>query len=104
MQFNIGKSGGVSYKWDFGDGSPTVTTTEPTVSHTYDSAGDKTATLTVHLRRRRHGQQDRDAAEDVPTPLFTNVNRGSRRRRAAGARADARLAGELRAFIPSVDA
>ena len=26
VQFNIGKSGGVSYTWDFGDGSPKVTT------------------------------------------------------------------------------
>ena len=73
VQFNIGKSGGVSYTWDFGDGSPDVTTTEPTVTHTYDSAGDKTATLTVHYA-------DGDAAsktvvaEDVPTPLFTNVD------------------------------
>ena len=24
VQFNIGKSGGVSYKWDFGDGTPKV--------------------------------------------------------------------------------
>ena len=45
VQFNIGKSGGVSYTWDFGDDSPDVTTTEPTVTHTYDSVGDKTATL-----------------------------------------------------------
>ena len=73
VQFNIGKSGGVSYTWDFGDDSPDVTTTEPTVTHTYDSAGDKTATLTVHYA-------DGDAAsktvavEDVPTPLFTNVD------------------------------
>ncbi len=43
-QFSIGKSGGVSYKWDFGDGT---TSTDPTASHTYDSAGTKTAKLTV---------------------------------------------------------
>ena len=34
VQFNISKSGGVSYTWDFGDDSPDVTTTESTVTHT----------------------------------------------------------------------
>ena len=46
-QFSIGKSGGVSYKWDFGDGV-TTTTTDPTASHAYASAGTKTAQLTVN--------------------------------------------------------
>ncbi len=35
------------YTWNFGDGSAPVTTTTPTVSHTYTSAGDHTATLTT---------------------------------------------------------
>gem|GEM_PF-4909672 len=36
----------VSYKWDFGDGNVTVTTS-PTIQHTYSSAGTYTVTLTV---------------------------------------------------------
>jgi type 1 glutamine amidotransferase/glucose/arabinose dehydrogenase len=43
-QFSIGRSGGVSYKWDFGDGA---TSTDPGASHTYTSAGNKDAKLTV---------------------------------------------------------
>ncbi len=30
----------VRYRWDFGDGSPTVETTEPTVTHTYSLPGN----------------------------------------------------------------
>ena len=36
-----------TYKWDFGDGSPPITTVIPTISHTYDGGGSFTATLTV---------------------------------------------------------
>ena len=36
-----------SYKWTFGDGSSSVTTTNPTTSHTYGSFGSFTASLTV---------------------------------------------------------
>ena len=41
--------GGVitQYDWDFGDGSPAVSVTTPTVSHTYTAAGTYTVTLTV---------------------------------------------------------
>ncbi len=46
VTYSIGKSGGVSYKWDFGDGTST-TTDSATTTHTYASGGDKTATLTV---------------------------------------------------------
>jgi DNA-binding beta-propeller fold protein YncE len=35
-----------SYRWDFGDGSAPVTTTTPTTSHVYASAGSFTATVT----------------------------------------------------------
>jgi hypothetical protein len=72
VQFNIGKSGGVSYTWDFGDGSPKVATQDATVSHTYDTAGSKTATLTVSYADGDSASQTVVAA-DVPTPLFTNV-------------------------------
>lgn len=37
----------VSYKWDFGDGSPTVITEIPTVSHIYTSLGNYRVTLTI---------------------------------------------------------
>jgi PKD repeat protein len=36
-----------SYTWDFGDGTPTITGTTPTASHTYASAGTYSTTLTV---------------------------------------------------------
>ena len=36
-----------SYAWNFGDGSPVVTTTVPTVSHTYAKPGTQSVTLTV---------------------------------------------------------
>jgi glucose/arabinose dehydrogenase/PKD repeat protein len=37
----------LSYRWSFGDGTPTVDTATPTVSHTYAAAGTYTAMLTV---------------------------------------------------------
>jgi hypothetical protein len=45
IQFSLGSSGGVSYEWDFGDGSATTTDAEPT--HTYAEDGSYTASLTV---------------------------------------------------------
>ncbi|MGB9741472.1 MAG: PKD domain-containing protein, partial [Candidatus Bathyarchaeales archaeon] len=37
----------VSYTWDFGDGTPNVTTSDPVTNHTYTTFGDYTVTLTV---------------------------------------------------------
>jgi PKD repeat protein/plastocyanin/type 1 glutamine amidotransferase len=45
IRFSLGRSGGVSYEWDFGDGSPTSSELSPT--HTYAAAGTYTAELTV---------------------------------------------------------
>lgn len=45
VNFTNTSVGGVSYVWDFGDGSPTSTATSP--SHTYTSFGDYTVTLTA---------------------------------------------------------
>ena len=62
--FNIGKSGGVSYKWDFSDGG---TATGTNVTHTYVSAGNgvkPTATLTVTYA---DGQTSATTI-DVPVP------------------------------------
>jgi hypothetical protein len=44
VAFSIGKSGGVSYRWTFGDGS---TGSGDTLSHTYKTAGTYDVTLTV---------------------------------------------------------
>jgi type 1 glutamine amidotransferase/glucose/arabinose dehydrogenase len=44
-QFSAGKSGGVSYQWDFGDGSPRSTQQDPV--HSYTHPGTYTAHLTV---------------------------------------------------------
>ena len=38
---------GCTYTWNFGDGSPTVTTTVPTVTHVYSTAGTFTASVIV---------------------------------------------------------
>ena len=45
IQFSLGSSGGVSYEWDFGDGTPV--STEPNPTHTYAQAGTYDVTLTV---------------------------------------------------------
>ncbi len=39
---------GCTYTWSFGDGSPTVTTTVPTVTHSYTSSGTFTAGVVVN--------------------------------------------------------
>ena len=39
--------GGASYKWNYGDGSPIITTTSPTVSHTFSQQGNYTVTVLV---------------------------------------------------------
>ncbi|HEX8731577.1 MAG TPA: PKD domain-containing protein [Ktedonobacterales bacterium] len=38
----------VAVAWDFGDGSPLVTTSTPTVAHTYQKPGDYTVTVGVY--------------------------------------------------------
>ena len=44
VQFSTGKSGGVSYHWDFGDGT---TSDQANPAHVYGNAGQVKATLTV---------------------------------------------------------
>jgi glucose/arabinose dehydrogenase/Ca2+-binding RTX toxin-like protein len=62
----------LSYVWDFGDGSPTETTSTPTTSHTYSTSGMYTATLTV---RDTSGAEDAatvriDAGNEAPDPAI----------------------------------
>jgi PKD repeat protein/glucose/arabinose dehydrogenase/type 1 glutamine amidotransferase len=45
VRFSSAGSGGVSYRWEFGDGSPASTEANPT--HTYPAPGNYTAKLTV---------------------------------------------------------
>jgi gliding motility-associated-like protein len=45
VDFSDTVANAVSYEWDFGDGSPVVTTTGPTVSHTYNAVGTYTVRL-----------------------------------------------------------
>jgi hypothetical protein len=64
FSFNVGKSGGISYKWEFSDGG---TATGANVTHTYVSAGngvEPTATLTVTYA----DGQESSATIDVPVP------------------------------------
>jgi glucose/arabinose dehydrogenase len=56
----------MSYIWNFGDGSPTVETTIPTVDHIYKGAGTYKATLTV---------RDKSGAEDTATVRIDAGNR-----------------------------
>ncbi len=49
----------LSYSWNFGDGSPPLTTTGPVTSHSYGVAGTYTATLVV--------RDDHDAASPATT-------------------------------------
>ncbi|CAA9272916.1 MAG: Cytochrome c551/c552 [uncultured Arthrobacter sp.] len=52
----------VEYVWDFGDGKPRETTSDPAVGHTYDQRGKYTATVTV-----------RDSAGNVSDPAKIDV-------------------------------
>jgi glucose/arabinose dehydrogenase/PKD repeat protein len=64
----------LSYLWDFGDGSGVLTTSEPTVSHTYQTGGDRTATLRV---RDQHNAESQPASVIIsagnrpPIPTIT---------------------------------
>jgi glucose/arabinose dehydrogenase len=69
----------LSYRWDFGDGSPTQTTSIPTASHTYSTEGTYTVSLRV---RDNHGALSEaatvriDAGNKAPTPLIGSPSAG----------------------------
>lgn len=63
-----------SYTFDFGDGSPAVTQSTPTISHTYNSEGDFAARLTVKDSRGLvscNVAQEEIEVEGQPTPTPT---------------------------------
>src|SRR4051794_13939772 len=68
-----------SYLWDFGDGSPTQTTTTPTTSHTYSTKGAYTASLRVE---DNHGVLSDaatvriDSGNEAPTPVIESPSEG----------------------------
>ncbi len=64
-----------SYAWDFGDGSPVVTTTVPTVSHTYTKPGTQSVTLTVTDSTGQKASLTKALA--FPVPAFSYVPNSS---------------------------
>jgi type 1 glutamine amidotransferase len=68
VDYTIGKSGGVSYKWDFDDGA---TATGATVSHSYLTGGSHSAKLTVTYADGDTASAN--VAADVPPSQSTTV-------------------------------
>ena len=63
----------LSYVWDFGDGSPTETTTTPTTSHSYSTEGTYTASLRVEDNHGALSDPDTvriDAGNEAPNPVI----------------------------------
>lgn len=52
VDFSAISPGGVSWSWDFGNGSPAVNTTTPNVRYTYPDTGSYTVTVTVTNNQR----------------------------------------------------
>jgi gliding motility-associated-like protein len=52
VDFTATSPGGISWSWDFGDGSPAVTTTTPNVRYVYPALGSYTVTVTVTNNQR----------------------------------------------------
>ncbi|MAG54838.1 MAG: hypothetical protein CMJ83_00950 [Planctomycetes bacterium] len=61
------------YFWDFGDGSPGVSTLDPSVTHTYTNPGPKYVTLTV-TDVCGGGYEVWDTFVDVSLPQFPGTN------------------------------
>jgi glucose/arabinose dehydrogenase len=62
-----------NYLWDFGDDSPTQTTTTPTTTHTYSTEGNYTASLRVEDNHGAVSDPDTvriDAGNEAPIPAI----------------------------------
>jgi len=62
-----------AYRWDFGDGSPVVTTTTPTTNHTYTTRGTFPASLRVKDNHGTFSQAvtvSTDAGNQAPKPVI----------------------------------
>ena len=68
VSFSPGKSGGVAYRWDFGDGSAPSESATPT--HTYTTGGTFTATLTVTYADGTTGTATTRVEAQAFTPIF----------------------------------
>jgi subtilisin len=65
----------VGYSWDFGDGSPVLSGSSATVSHTYASAGTYTVTLTVtDSDGGATGSQQQSVAVTAPPPAAISLS------------------------------
>src|SRR4051794_13244733 len=69
VDYNIGKSGGVSYKWEFDDGA---TATGANVSHSYLTGGSHSAKLTVTYADGATASAN--VAADVPPSASTPLS------------------------------
>jgi glucose/arabinose dehydrogenase/PKD repeat protein len=71
----------LTYVWTFGDSSPTLETTGPTVSHNYTVFGTYTAQLVVRDQKGATSPAVTiriDAGNEAPTPTITSPSPGSR--------------------------
>jgi hypothetical protein len=66
----------VSYEWDFGDGSPTKTTTTPTVSHTYVPDPPQDTVYSATLRVTDDKGATGDTKRSVPVNEFLPPDSG----------------------------
>ena len=69
----------LTYLWDFGDGSPTQTTTTPTTNHTYSTEGTYTASLRVKDNHGALSDADTvriDAGNEAPNPVIESPSAG----------------------------
>ena len=87
VAFSSGRSGGVAYEWDFGDGSRSH---EPNPTHTYTAPGRYTATLTVRYADGERAVARTEvnatcAAPDArPTVMLLDTDSGVPNRQAGG--------------------
>jgi PKD repeat protein len=76
-----------SYTFKFGDGSPSVTQSNPTISHTYNNVGTYAATLAVKDSRGATSENTAEATITVNAPdLFVSTLKASKNQARQGAK------------------